>query len=415
MHVVIITDFAIGNGGAGRVAVDSACALTEAGVSVTFIHAIEGADEALARHSIVRHCLGLQDVWNLGAAKAAQAGIWNSRAAHMLDDILRPFRGKEDTVLHLHQWTRALSPSIFPVLTRTMLPVVATVSDYFLACPNGVFFRFERNAPCALAPLSASCVTTNCDTKSYAHKTVRVLRLALAQHHLRQFPLHLIHVSDHARDKIAPVVPASWRHHRIDNPVSIARAPPTTIVQDAKFAYVGRLLPEKGAVVAAAAAARAKAPIIFIGDGPAAAEIRTLCPAAEITGWLAPQDVFAILRDRAKTVLAPTLLPEPGPLTVYEAAAMGLPSIVSDRCGASERVSSASGIVVAPTVDGFASAMTRLADDNLVRSMGRTAYDHYWADPLTVQTHARRLIGLYRSVCPRFGEPQHPSGFAMAQ
>lgn len=399
MHVVLLTDFAVGNGGAGRVAVKSARALAEAGARITFIHAIEGTDGRLAHPSIARHCLGLTNVWNLGAARAASTGIWNSRAAKMLEPILRPLSDANDTIVHLHQWTRALSPSIFPILMRTKLPVFATVHDYFLACPNGAFFRFGRDEPCALTPLSLRCLATNCDTKSYLHKGVRVLRVATARHYLRGSVLDLVHVSDRGRDQLAPFVPATWRHHRVDNPVSIAKGPSVQIDPQAKFAFIGRLTREKGAVLAATAAARAKAPIVFIGDGPAAAEICALCPAAEITGWLAPGQVFALLRSRIRAVLAPSLWPETGPLTVYEAAAIGLAAIVSDRCGAGERVTAASGFVLEPTPEAFAAAMVRLVDHDLAISMGRAAYDLYWADPPSPAAHARRLIELYRGAC----------------
>jgi glycosyltransferase involved in cell wall biosynthesis len=399
MHVVLLTDFAVANGGAGRVAIESARALADAGARVTFVHAIEGADAQLTHPAITRLCLGLTDVWNLGSAKAAANGIWNTRAAKLLEPIVQKLRGAEDTILHVHQWTRAFSPAIFPILVRTQLPLFATVHDYFLVCPNGVFFRFDRAEPCSLTPLSVGCLTTNCDTRSYLHKGVRVLRVAAARHHLRDYALDLVHVSDHGRDRLAPFAPASWRHHRIDNPVSIAREPPAQIAKDAKFAFIGRLTREKGAVLAAAAAAQAKAPILFIGEGPAEADIRALCPEAEITGWLPPDQVSALLRTRVRAVLAPSLWPETGPLTVYEAAAIGLPALASDRCGASERVYADTGFVLEPSHEAFAAAMERLGDIDLARAMGHAAYARYWADPPSPQMHAQRLIALYRSAC----------------
>ncbi len=69
-------------------------------------------------------------------------------------------------VIHLHQWTRAFSPAILPVLFGTGLPVAITLHDYFLACPNGVYYRFDRAEPCTLTPLSARCVAAPCDPRS---------------------------------------------------------------------------------------------------------------------------------------------------------------------------------------------------------------------------------------------------------
>ena len=201
--------------------------------------------------------------------------------------------------------------------------------------------------------------------------------------------------ADRARDRLAPLLPATWRHHRVDNPISVERAPPVEIGPDAAFAFVGRLTEDKGAIVAARAAAAAGARMIFIGDGPARAEIAAILPDATITGWVAPAEVASRLRARARAVLAPSLWPETGPLTVLEAAAMGLPAIVSERCGAAGKVDATTGAVVAPTVEANAAAMARLMDDAVVRAMGRAAHDRYWSNAPTPAAHATRLLALY--------------------
>jgi glycosyltransferase involved in cell wall biosynthesis len=399
MHALVLTDLAGGHGGAERVAVESALALAEAGARVTFIHAVAGADPRLAHPAIARICLDLTDIWQLGAVHALRAGIWNGEAAERLAPVLRSLHAAPDTVIHLHQWTRAFSPAIFPVLAKTQLPIFITAHDYFLACPNGVLFRFDVEEPCQLTPMSAACLATNCDTRSYLHKCVRALRVATVRGRLQETSLDLVHVSDLGRDKLTPFVPVSWRHHRVDNPVSIRKEAPAGIDRTKKLAFIGRLTREKGALLAAAAAKRAAAPIIFIGDGPAREEIRALCPDAEMTGWIAADDVIDLLRRRVRAILAPSLWPETGPLTVYEGAAIGLASVVSKRCGAAERVSNQSGFVVEPTIEAFAAAMVELADDDRAGAMGAQAFELYWANPPSPQSHARKLIDLYGNAC----------------
>jgi glycosyltransferase involved in cell wall biosynthesis len=361
MRVIVIADFAVPSGGSQRVAVESARALAEAGAQVTFIHAIAGADAALDHPAIERICLDLTDVWFRNPASAAINGVWNREAANAMADALKPYVGARETVIHLHQWTRAFSPSILPALRATGLPVVTTAHDYFLACPNGVLFRFDRKEPCALKPMSAACIATNCDTRSYPHKLIRVARQAAARRRWAGWTLDVVHISDSARDRLAPLLPANWRHHRIDNPIAVTRAPRE----------------DKGALVAARAAEQIGADMLFIGEGPARAEIQALLPRAEITGWVEAGQVEALLRTRARAVLAPSLWPETGPLTVLEAAAIGLPSIVSARCGASEQVDATTGRVAEPTVEAFAAAMAALADDGVARAMGAAAYERF--------------------------------------
>src|SRR5215207_1003860 len=189
MRVVVIADFA------------------DAGVAVTYVHAVGESGTAALGHPRVEDIgFGLPDVWDQPAAQAARSGIWNGLAAARLKRVLAGLP-PGPAVIHLHQWTRAFSPAILPVVFATGLPVAITLHDYFLAYPNGVYYRFDRAEPCTLAPLSARCIAAPCDPRSYAHKAVRVLRTELTRRAIRGRRLHLIHVSDRGQATIAPFLP----------------------------------------------------------------------------------------------------------------------------------------------------------------------------------------------------------------
>ena len=396
MRVVIIADFAEASGGAQSVAIQSAAALARGGVEVTYIHGVGGAiDPRLASPGIQAVGLAQPDIWSRSALAGLGAGIWNRDAARRLAALLDSLPSGPK-VQHLHQWTRSLSPAVFPVLLRYGYPVVVTLHDYFMACPNGVYYRFERDEPCSLRPLSPSCIAARCDPRSMAHKAVRVLRAAATRAAVGEVPFEVIHVSDRARDTLAPFLPPRVRQYRIDNPVEVVRSSPAEIAPDATLAFVGRLTREKGAELAAIAAARAGMPIMFIGDGPAEAAIRRANPAAMLLGWRSRAEMDELLCRDIRAVVAPSLWYETGPLTVYEALAAGLPAVVSDRAGAAEKVvSGETGLVVEPQVEALASAFGRLSDIASVRRFGRAAYDRYWEAPLSAERHAAALIGLY--------------------
>jgi glycosyltransferase involved in cell wall biosynthesis len=404
MRSVILSDFGVPTGGAQKVAIESALALAEAGVSVTFIHSIEGEDKRLDHPSIERVSLNMKDVWELPAAQAAMTGIWNRAAARQLAEILPPLRQGGITVLHLHQWTRAFSPSILRVLLGSGMPLVVTAHDYFLSCPNGVYYRFEHEAPCRLKPLSAACLVAACDPRSYAHKAIRVARSFATRAAISGKEFDVVHVSDRGRDTMMGFLPVGLRHHRIDNPIALAKGKAAAIEAMARFAFIGRLTKEKGAVVAARAARLADAPILFIGDGPAEAEIRAANPQAEISGWRSRDEIDKLLGASLRAVVAPSLWYETGPLTVLEAAAAGVASIASNRCGAAERVQhEVSGFVVEPEAEALAACMRRLKDDDTARRLGLAAYEAYWRDPPTPAAHAARLISLYGEMLARAG------------
>lgn len=403
MRVIILADFAEPSGGAQAVALASALALAARGVETVYVQGVAGpVDPRLAEAGVTCRSLGLTDIWARPPLEAAVTGIWDARAARRLRAALAGLV-TPGTVLHLHQWTRAMSPSVLRVLLGTGAPLAITLHDYFAACPNGLYYRFDRHEPCTLTPLSAACVAAPCDPRSRAHKAVRVLRSLATRAALARASCEMIHVSDRGRETIGRFLAPGLRQHRIDNPVEVERRPPAEIPDPATaFAYVGRLTREKGADLVAQAAALAGVPALFVGEGPAEAEIRRLHPGAEILGWRPRAEVAELLRTRARALVAPSRWYETGPLTVYEALASGLPAIASSRSGAAEKVAHGeTGLVVEPEAGALAGAFRQLADVAVARRMGRMAYDRYWAAPLDGAAHAARLVDLYRDMLAR--------------
>ncbi len=100
---------------------------------------------------------------------------------------------------------------------------------------------------------------------------------------------------------------------------------------------LGRLVREKGVLLAANAAAAEDIPLTFIGSGPLAQQIHAACPNATITGWVDRAASVQYLR-QARALIFPSLWYETLGLVVLEAAAHGIPSLVSDGSAAREIV-----------------------------------------------------------------------------
>ena len=412
MHVVILAEFAAASGGAEKVALESARGLAESGLAVTYIQAVPGPVDPMLDHDRIRRVvLGLPDIWTLGGARAAAAGIWHAAAARRLAAALAALPEPPDC-LHLHQWTRALSPAIFPVLSELGVPLVVTLHDYALACPNGVYYRFDRAEPCRLAPLSAACLAAPCDPRSRAHKLVRVARSLSLRQVLRGRPLHVVHVCDASRRRLGDLLGGPGiTHHRIDNPVRVADGPAGEPARGDAIAYVGRLTREKGADLVAEAARAAGLPALFIGAGPLEAELRARGDVTVI-GWQAPEAVWALLRTRARALAAPSRWYETGPLTVYEALAAGIPVVASERSGAAEKVRHGqTGFVVAPEVAPLTAAFAELRDDAVAGRLGARARADFRARPMSLAAHAAALRALYAGLREsRSVASQYPPG-----
>jgi glycosyltransferase involved in cell wall biosynthesis len=149
------------------------------------------------------------------------------------------------------------------------------------------------------------------------------------------------------------------------------RAPLGLAEDELAVLSVARLVPEKGLDTLLQACAVAGARAVIVGSGPARAQLDRLADRAILTGELphdrvaeayAAADVFALLSRH-----------EPWGVAVNEAAAAGLPLVLSDRVGAAADLleDGANGMLVrADDVEGAASALRRLRDPELRRRYG---------------------------------------------
>lgn len=401
MRVVIVSDFAMANGGAAKVAIDSACALAELGIDILFLYGTGAHDPTLDHGKIELVGLDLDDVWSLPKPQAARQGIWNAEAARRFETALRD-RMHGPAVVHFHQWTKVFSPSVFAVARKLRLPTIVTLHAFFAVCPNGVYYRFDQHEPCRLKPMSLACMSTNCDTRSYVHKLIRVARQAGSDHILDRLPFEAVHVSDGALAFASRHLSNGVGHHRVDNPIAVSKDSPAMVPSDGKLYYVGRFTREKGVDLVAVAARMAGMRCAFVGEGPMVDEIKELNPDAEILSWLPHRQVLDLLRLEGLAVIAPSRWLETGPLTIAEARAAGLPVVVSLRAGASEKVENGiDGLIVEPEVQALASALARLRSDDTAKRLGAAAYERFWSRPQTPQQHASRLTQVYQTALAR--------------
>ena len=396
--VVILFDHAAITGGQAKVAFDSAIGLKRAGHRPIVFAAAGPVSPTLAEHGIETICLDQKDlVGNPSKVAAAVQGIWNLTAARALRDLLATLPRKS-TIVHVHGWAKALSPSIAVPIRRSGLPAIYTIHEYFQFCPNGGFYNYQHHHVCKLKPLSAACWATHCDSRSYGRKLWRNVRLSVAEHAARLSSVfsHYVAISDFQQAIVAPLVPRDATLLRIDNPVLVPDLGPKPDPASGDIIFVGRLSPEKGAFVYAEAARRAGLPPIFVGDGPIAGEIARHYPEAALLGWQDAAGVRAAMRS-ARALVFPSLWYEGQPLTVLEAKGLGVPVIVSDACAGREEVEhGVTGLwFKSRDVADLTRALERMRDDARVTAMSHAAYAEFWRRPPTLDLHVERITDVY--------------------
>ena len=401
LNVIVFNDFAHVNGGAAQVAIASAVGLADRGHNVTFFSAVPPIAPELRRPGLSVVLTDQVDIKSdRNRLRAATQGIWNRKAAAVFHDLLRSLE-TGTTVVHVHGWTKALTSSVIRVALHHQTPVLVTVHDYFYACPNGGFYDFPAKRACSLRALSPACLCRNCDRDGYAQKLWRSARQVVQNNF--GFPpsdrLSFVTISDLSENIIAPYLPKNARVFRIPNPGDQTRESPVAVAANSDFVSVGRLSPEKGYALFAQAARQAGCQCTLVGEGPSRDEILRANPKAEITGWLDRESVRARLRT-ARALVFPSVWYEAQPLVIGEAAALGIPAIVSDGCAGREQiVDGQNGLLFrSGDVDDLAGKLSRMQDDSLVSRLGKQAYDSYWKSPPTLDRHLDLLEQCYYAV-----------------
>jgi peptidoglycan/LPS O-acetylase OafA/YrhL/glycosyltransferase involved in cell wall biosynthesis len=397
--VVMLNDFCHVQGGASKVAIDEAVRLAHSGVEVIFVGATGPVCEELRSAPLTVHCLGQPQLLDVGRHPgAALQGLWNFKAARRVAEILRPLPA-DRVVVHLHGYTKALTTSPVLAARRLGMPVICTLHDFYAACPNGAFFNYRKAQPCTLSPLSASCIATRCDKRAHMHKLFRVTR-GLIQLAVGRFPAsveHYIALSERSAAILSPFLPRRAHLHRLPNPIDMPRIAPAPVAGNNTILCLGRLDEEKGVRLLAQVAERMGLAVTFVGDGPLRAEIEQI-PGMMVTGWVGMEEIRARL-GRARCLVFPSLWYEAFGLTVSEAAACGVPAIVSDISAAAERIEE--GVTGwrfrSGDGDDLARCLAMIADDALVGAAGEAAYRAFWSDSRSGERHVADLLRIYQA------------------
>jgi glycosyltransferase involved in cell wall biosynthesis len=397
--VIVLNDFCHVQGGASRVAIDEAVALRKSGLDVTFLGAVGPVCEALDVAGVRTICLDQPELAHVTQHPlVAFRTLWNRAACRAMQSLVQTLDPRQ-SIIHLHGYTKALTAAPALIASRARLPVICTLHDFFAACPNGAFFDYRRQEPCQLRALSMSCALTACDKRHPVHKAYRVVR-GISQRHIAHFPESVrdyITLSDQSAELLRPYLPTNARFHPLPNIIDIQRTPKVDVGANRTLLVVGRLDAEKGVLLAAEAARRAGLPIVFAGDGPLRPNIEAA--GARVTGWLTPDGVRNEM-EQARCLIFPSLWYETFGLVVTEAAARGVPAIVSNIAAPAERITDGSSgwVFRSGDLDSLISCLQFTTDSNAISAAGTAAYNEYWAKPSDPHRHTADLTAIYDAV-----------------
>ncbi|MDO8847893.1 MAG: glycosyltransferase [Coriobacteriia bacterium] len=300
--------------------------------------------------------------------RVAGRAIYSPETAQQLSRMLDDWM---PDVAHVHSIHGHLSPSVLRTLRHRQVPVVWTLHDFRLLCPNSTFLSGDGVCERCAGGNVLHCITRRCKKGSIAASTVAALESAV--HRLLRIQRWVdvfVAPSMFLQGKMVQYGVTPDRIVFVRNGLGSQWVPhPASIGGPALF--VGRLSVEKGVhTVLRALAALPEGRLEVAGGGPEEGALKELSKTLGLDarvswlGRLGTREVEEAL-SRAAYVVVPSRWYENCPYSVMEAQASGLPVIASRLGGLPELVEDGvSGLLAdAEDVQQWAEHMQRLWAD----------------------------------------------------
>lgn len=397
-RIVVINDSSVAKGGATGLALASALAFRRQGLSVTLLTGDQGVSEELAEAGVEIVALGQERLMASPMHQVLFSALYNRAAKEMVSNWIAA-NDAPGTVYHLHGWAQILSPAVFHALRPVADRLLLSAHDFFLVCPNGAYAFLGSGAVCPLKPMSAACIGSNCDRRSYAHKLWRVARQAVRQSvfDLKRYAPPVLAIHESMRAYLVRGGMPDEAIETLPNPVRPFLSERAPAEDNREFLFIGRLEDGKGPDLAAAAAKRAGILLRIIGDGPMRARLERDYPNVIFAGRKSWEEIGPLAR-QARALVMPSRYPEPYGLVAAEALWSGLPVIAAQTAFlAPDIVKAGAGLACDPRDEqAMAAAMLRLMDDDVAREMSTQAFENTRRIGLSPEAWIEGLLQAYR-------------------
>jgi glycosyltransferase involved in cell wall biosynthesis len=327
--------------------------------------------------------------------------LWSPGSYWKIKELLAHFQPE---VVHCHNIFPLISPSVYDACAASGIPVVQTLHNYRLLCPNALLFRQGKVCEDCLGKVFAyPGVVHGCYRESRAQSAV--VALMLSAHRLvktwqKKVSLYIA-LTEFSREKfISGGLPAEKITVKPNFLADNIEYLPHTGNPKKGALFVGRLSEEKGLrTLLQAFRQLPEVPLTIAGDGPLRQMVEAeVLRGANIryTGRLNKEEIMALMRQSAFLIF-PSQWYEGFPMTIVESFANGLPVIASRLGSMAEIISDGkTGLLFTP---GDAADMVRKVKwayehPEEMAQMGRNARREY-EQKYTAERNYQMLVKIY--------------------
>jgi glycosyltransferase involved in cell wall biosynthesis len=269
--------------------------------------------------------------------------IYSLQARERLDRLIARERPE---VAHLHMIDHQLSPSILHALKKYKIPVIQTVHQYKLICPNYRLYNPRTAKICEKCldgnfyhPIIERCHKDSAlaglliAVESYVHRWMKIYEKNIDVFHVP---------SRFMSDKMRQAGIAAGKIRHLPYTIKIDKFTPH--FKSRPYAlYFGRLSDEKGILtLLRAMKSAADIPLYVVGDGPQEGELKSFVNLKHMknVSFLGKKSGESLARfvQEARFIVVPSEWYDNSPLVIYESMAYGKPVIAARLGGMPELI-----------------------------------------------------------------------------
>jgi glycosyltransferase involved in cell wall biosynthesis len=358
-----------------------------------------------AGHDVIRFTEHNNRVKKLGNVGTAMRAVWSQEAYRHTRDLIKA--NKAD-ILHVQNFFPLISPSVYYAARAEGIPVVQSLRNYRLLCPNAIFFRDGQVCERCLGKLVPwpgvvhACYRGSSDATAVVTAMITIHRLAHTW--TDQVDLYIA-LTEFARAKF---IEGGLPSEKIVVKPNFVHPDPGAGEHRGGYAlFVGRLSVEKGIPTLLRAwkhVGRGRR-LLIVGEGPLEKTVREAEAAEtgiEYLGRRPAREVYGLMAD-AELLILPSEWYETFGRVAVEAFGTGTPVIAANIGAVAELVDhERTGLLFAP---GDAEDLAARLDwawshPHELRTMGSQARNEY-ETKYTAAVNYRRMMEIYALAASR--------------
>lgn len=320
--------------------------------------------------------------------------------------ILQVIDDFKPDIVHMNNINFQLTPSVIYGIKKRGIPIVKTVHDYQMICPNHLLYNFEKNEICekCLKGSYFHCAKNKCIHGSRVKSIIGAMeaRLYALLGTYKKVDLY--------------ITPSYFLENKLLSAKKLYQGKTKTIhnfIDKKKFtreakecgeyiAFAGRLAKEKGIeLLAETAKLLPEYTFLVAGEGPEKHLLENIAN-IKLAGFLSGDRLVDFI-SQAKVFVVPSICYENCPLSILEAQCLGVPVVTMNNGGMAELVQDGvTGLLVRePSPEEMAAKLREILENKAYDQTLRENCQNMRQELLNVEEYAEILIKEYEKLTAR--------------